>query len=103
MTGNMRAYALFGSTPAQKRNTIYEILDKGLFTDDNGKLSVSAKNRLLELLGYASLAGERELGELNRARAGEENLKMRICAGVVFTSLSASSTTSSEEISLPLK
>ena len=65
------------TTPAQKRNTIYEILDKGLFTDESGKLSVSAKNRLLELLGYASLAGERDLGELNRARAGEENLKMR--------------------------
>ncbi len=65
------------TTPAQKRNTIYEILDKGLFTDESGKLTVSAKNRLLELLGYASLAGERDLGELNRARAGEENLKMR--------------------------
>lgn len=65
------------TTPAQKRNTIYEILDKGLFTGEDGKLSVSAKNRLLELLGYASLAGERDLGELNRARAGEENLKMR--------------------------
>ena len=73
----LEAESEVNTTPAQKRNTIYEILDKGLFTDDNGKLSVSAKNRLLELLGYASLAGERDLGELNRARAGEENLKMR--------------------------
>lgn len=64
-------------TPAQKRTVIYEILDKGLFSDENGKLSVSAKNKLLELLGYGSLAGTRDLGELHRARAGEENLKMR--------------------------
>lgn len=64
-------------SPAQKRTVIYEILDKGLFSDADGKISVSAKNKLLELLGYSSLAGERDLGELNRSRAGEENLKMR--------------------------
>lgn len=64
-------------SPAQKRTVIYEILDKGLFADEDGKLSVSAKNKLLELLGYSSLAGERDLGELHRSRAGEENLKMR--------------------------
>lgn len=64
-------------TPAQRRTVIYEILDKGLFTDADGKISVSAKNKLLELLGYSSLSGERDLGELNRSRAGQENLKMR--------------------------
>lgn len=64
-------------TPAQKRTVIYEILGKGLFTDSEGKLSVSAKNKLLDMLGYGSLAGDRDLSELNRARAGEENLKMR--------------------------
>ncbi len=64
-------------SPAQKRTVIYEILDKGLFSDADGKISVSAKNKLLELLGYSSLSGERDLGELNRSRAGQENLKMR--------------------------
>lgn len=64
-------------TPAQKRTVIYEILDRGLFADADGKLSVSAKNKLLDMLGYSSLAGERDLGELNRARAGSENLKLR--------------------------
>ena len=42
-------------TPAQRRTVIYEILDKGLFSDADGKISVSAKNKLLELLGYSSL------------------------------------------------
>lgn len=64
-------------TPAQKRAALYEILDRGLFSDDDGKMSVSAKNKVLEMLGYNALAGERDLSELNRARAGEENLKMR--------------------------
>ncbi len=63
-------------SPAQKRTVIYEILDKGLFEDENGKLGVSAKNKILELLGYGSLSGGRDLSELQRARAGEENLKM---------------------------
>ena len=64
-------------TPAQKRALIYEMLDKGLFSDKNGKLSISAKNKILELLGYKGFTGERDLSELNRARAGEENLKLR--------------------------
>ena len=64
-------------TAAQRRSVIYEMLDKGLFNDENGKISVAARNKLLELLGYGSLAGERDLGALNRARACEENLKMR--------------------------
>ncbi|MDE7265797.1 MAG: hypothetical protein K2N52_05940, partial [Clostridia bacterium] len=64
-------------TPAQRRNVIYEMLDRGLFADENGKLTSGAKNKILELLGYKGLAGERDLSALNRARAGEENLKLK--------------------------
>lgn len=64
-------------TPAQRRAAVYEILDRGLFSDENGKLSPASKNKILELLGYKGFAGARDLGELNRARAGEENLKMK--------------------------
>lgn len=67
----------FNMTVTQKRNLIYELMDRGLFTGSDGKISASARNKLLELMGYGSLAGERDLGELNRNRAGEENLKMR--------------------------
>ena len=63
-------------SPAQRRTVIYEMLDRGLFSDADGKLNASAKNRVLELLGYGSFSGERDLDELNRARAGEENLKL---------------------------
>lgn len=64
-------------TPAQRRAVVYEMLDKGLLADADGKLSVSSKNKLLEMLGYGGFTGERDLGELNRTRAVEENLKMR--------------------------
>ncbi len=61
-------------SPAQRRTVVYELLDRGLFTDENGKLTTAVKNKVLEILGFNSLAGERDLSELNRARAGEENL-----------------------------
>ena len=64
-------------TPAQMRTFIYDILDKGLLADSDGRLSVSAKNKVLELLGFKALSGARDLSELNRSRAGEENLKMK--------------------------
>lgn len=64
-------------SPAQRRACVYEILDRGLFADENGKLTPSAKNKVLELLGYKGIAGGRDLGELNRVRAGEENLVMK--------------------------
>ena len=64
-------------TPAQRRTVIYEMLDRGLFSDGNGQLSAGAKNKILELLGYNGLSGERDLTALNRGRAGEENLKMK--------------------------
>lgn len=63
-------------TPAQRRTAIYEALDKGLFNDSDGKISTVAKSKILNLLGYSSFVGERDLDGLNRARAGEENLAM---------------------------
>lgn len=63
-------------SPAQRRTLVYEMLDRGLFYDSDGKLTPSAKNKVLQLLGY-NVSGERDLAELNRIRAGEENLEMR--------------------------
>ena len=64
-------------SPAQRRAVIYEILDRGLYSDGDGKLGRTAKNKVLELLGYGAFEGERDLCGLNRARAGEENLKLQ--------------------------
>lgn len=64
-------------TPAQRRTVLYEALDRGLFNDENGKLSEQAKSKILELLGYGCATSGRNLESLHRSRAGEENLKMR--------------------------
>ena len=64
-------------TPAQKRTMVYEMLDRGLFSDGDGKLTPAAKSKVLEMLGYRSSDSERDLTELNRLRAGEENLKLK--------------------------
>ena len=64
-------------SPAQRRTLIYEMLDRGLLNGRDGNLSVSAKNKVLELLDFKALSGERDLSELNRIRAGNENIKMR--------------------------
>lgn len=64
-------------TPAQRRTVIYEMLDRGLFADESGNLNTGTKNKILELLGYKGISGERDLGALNRSRAGEENLKLK--------------------------
>lgn len=63
-------------TPAQKRTVIYEALDRGLFSDADGRLPTVAKNKILEFLGYTSFTDERDLDGLNRTRAGEENIAM---------------------------
>ena len=63
-------------SPAQRRTLVYEMIDRGLFSDGEGKLTPSAKNKVLQLLGY-NVSGERDLAELNRVRAGEEDLEMR--------------------------
>ncbi len=62
---------------AQRRTVLYEMLDRGLFTDEDGKVSRSIKNKLLDIMGYKGFAGERDISELHRTRAGEENLIMK--------------------------
>lgn len=63
-------------TAAQKRTVVYEILDKGLFADENGKIPCAVKNKILEFIGYASFGNAPDLVELNRGRAEEENARL---------------------------
>lgn len=64
-------------TPAQRRTVVYEMLDRGLLSDENGKVSASVKNKILETLGYKSFGGGRDLARLHRVRCGEENLQLK--------------------------
>lgn len=60
-------------TPARRRAILYDMLDKGLFNDENGKIRAGVKGRLLKALGYNGYIGGRDLEELNRQRCAEEN------------------------------
>ena len=64
-------------SPAQRRAVVYDMIDKGLFCDENGKMSVSVKNKLLETLGYKSFVGERDTQQLHRNRCSQENALLR--------------------------
>ena len=46
---------------------------RGLLTDDDGKISASNKAKVLEMLGFGNWESARELDELNKQRAKEEN------------------------------
>lgn len=60
-------------TPARRRAVIYDMIDKGLFSDESGKISANVKGRLLKSLGYNGYTGGRDLDELHRQRCAEEN------------------------------
>lgn len=47
-------------TPAQRRTIIFELMDRGLFCGDDGKIPAYVKKKLLEIMGYASLADAAE-------------------------------------------
>ncbi|MGN0807323.1 MAG: hypothetical protein ACI4MN_02620 [Candidatus Coproplasma sp.] len=64
-------------TPARRRAALYEMLDRGLFTDSDGRLSPSFKAKLLEALGYSGYAVEKDLESLNVKRCVEENESMK--------------------------
>ena len=40
------------STPAQRQSMLFDLLNMGLLSDENGKLSDSTRNRVLEAVGY---------------------------------------------------
>ena len=63
-------------TLTQRRNTIYTLLDKGLLQDEDGKLSQTAKNKILEMIGFGNWNSTQNLGELHIRRADNENIAM---------------------------
>lgn len=61
------------TTPAQRRATVYDMLDKGLFSDDSGNIPPSVKARLLQTLGYNGLAADCDVEQLHLRRCENEN------------------------------
>lgn len=64
-------------TPARRRAALYDMLDRGLFSDEDGKISPAVKSKLLECFGYNGFTPKRDLEELNVKRCAEENSALR--------------------------
>ena len=63
-------------TLTQRRNMIYTLLDKGLLTDEDGKLSQSLKSKILEMIGFGNWENSQDLDSLHIRRADNENIAM---------------------------
>ncbi len=64
-------------TPARRRAALYEMLDRGLFSGEDGRLSASFRTKLLETLGYNGFSADKDLKQLNVDRCTRENLSMK--------------------------
>lgn len=63
-------------SPAQKKNSVLEMIKMGLLTDENGNISARTKSKILEILGYGSLDNAQDLTALHKNKAERENLEM---------------------------
>ncbi len=62
-------------TPAQRQSMLFDLLNMGLLNDEDGKLSESTRNRVLDAVGYGGWESTRETAMLQTANARRENLK----------------------------
>lgn len=63
-------------TPAQKKSAVFDLLKTGLLTDENGKMDVGTKAKVLEILGFGSVNNVSDLTKLHQAKADNENVEM---------------------------
>ncbi|MBQ7227959.1 MAG: hypothetical protein IJX05_06135 [Clostridia bacterium] len=59
-----------------KQSRLLELLNLGLLTDENGKLGVATKHKLLSAFGYGSWETLSELQSLHEQKADKENLAL---------------------------
>lgn len=76
MTADIRFVAERERTAAEEKQTILQLLQAGLFSDDNGKISSENKQKILQAFGYGSEENVRDISALHLAKAGEENVLM---------------------------
>lgn len=64
-------------TLSQRRNMIFSLLDKGLLTDENGKISKAMKSKIMENIGFGIWDTSVDLSDLHAKNADMENDKMK--------------------------
>lgn len=63
-------------TLSQRREMVYTLIEKGILNDDDGKLSASTKNKILEMIGFGVWESAKDVEQLHIRRADNENLAM---------------------------
>ncbi len=63
-------------TLTQRRNMVYTLLEKGILFDENGKISATMKNKILEMIGFGNYESAVDIESLHTKRADSENLEM---------------------------
>ncbi len=61
-------------TPATRRTMLFDLLNAGILTDKDGNLSVSAKAKILSLMGFGNWENAQDVAQLHIARAEKENI-----------------------------
>lgn len=65
-----------GDSLVQRREMIFNLLNAGVLTDDEGKLSSRMKTKILDMLGLGAWESAQDLNELHIKSASNENLKL---------------------------
>jgi hypothetical protein len=64
-------------SPEQKKETLLKLYEAGILTDEEGKLSMENKQRILDAFGFGSYENARDISALHIAKASEENLDLK--------------------------
>ena len=65
-----------GESVKDRREMIFKLIDTGILSDDEGKISSGMKIKILELLGYGLWENAQDQNELHIKKADKENLEM---------------------------
>ena len=61
-------------TPATRRTMLFDLLNAGILSDADGKLSVASKAKVLSLMGFGNWENAQDIAQLHIARADKENV-----------------------------
>lgn len=65
-----------GESISQKRQMVFDLLNAGLLSDNDGKISNRMKSKILELLGFGIWEGAQDLNDLQIKKADKENIAL---------------------------
>lgn len=61
-------------TPATRRSMLMDLVNAGLLTDEKGQMSLSAKAKVLDMMGFGDWQRAQDVAQLHILRAERENL-----------------------------